>query len=89
VIVTGSSWSHLPVLLALILLAAGTGAVLRGIRFLRRRPQPLATPSVRAVPHADPAGTVTVRDSGTDLTHTARIEPHPDAAVTTIEETRP
>jgi hypothetical protein len=91
VIVAGPSGSHLPVLLPLllILLAAGTAAVLRGVRFLRHRPQPPgATQSVQAVPYTGPPGTVTVQDSGTDATHTVRIEPSRSAAVTTIEETR-
>ena len=91
VIVAGPSGSHLPVLLPvlLILLAAGAAAVLRGVRFLRHRPQPPGAPqSVQAVPYTGPPGTVTVQDSGTDDTHTVRIEPCPGAAVTTIEETR-
>jgi hypothetical protein len=91
VIVAGPSGSHLPILLPLLLivLAAGAAAVLRGVRFLRHRPQPPgAPPSVQAVPYTGPPGTVTVQDSGTDATHTVGIEPSPGAAVTTIEETR-
>jgi len=88
VIVAGTSPSHLPVLLPVVL-ATATAAVLWGIRFLRRGPQPLAASAVQVVPHAGPPGTVSVQDSGTEATHTVRIEPRSGAAVTTIEETRP
>ena len=44
---------------------------------------------VSAVPHTGPPPSVAVRDTGTRPTLTVRIEPHPGATVTTIEETRP
>ena len=44
---------------------------------------------VRAVPHAGPPPSVSVRDTGTRPALTVRIEPHAGATVTTIEEKRP
>jgi hypothetical protein len=90
VTVAGPPGLHIPVQLALVLLAAGCVAAVSAIRHLRhRRLQPALTPSVQAVHHAGPPGTVSVQQTGTGVTHTVGIEPHPTAIVTTIEETRP
>jgi hypothetical protein len=45
--------------------------------------------TVAAVPQPGPPGTLSVQQTGPGATHAVSIEPHPDAAVTTIEETRP
>ena len=89
VVVAGPSPFHLPLSLLLVVLAAGCVAVVSAIRYLRHRSRTASTPSVQAVPQAGPPGTVSIQHSGTGATHTLSIEPHPDAAVTTIEETRP
>ena len=88
----GPSPSHIPATVGFILLAAACAAGLAAVRFLKRRrpwpPSPPA-PTVNTVPHAGPPGAVTVQPSRTEATHSLRIEPHPAAAVTTIEESRP
>jgi hypothetical protein len=89
VTVAGPSPFHIPLQLLLVLLAAGCVAAVSAVRYLRHRTRPVPAPSVEAVPQAGPPGTVSVRHSGTGATHAVSIEPHPDAAVTTIEETRP
>jgi hypothetical protein len=59
---------------------AGFAAVLlfAGWR-LHRRPMPLTGASVHAVPRGGPPHRLTVRATGTEPTHTVRIEPHPGA----------
>jgi hypothetical protein len=74
-------------LLAAALLAAASLTL--GVRRLRLRPRPAPAPSVRAVPEPGPPGQVSVRITGTAVTHTVRIEPSPGASITTIEEVRP
>jgi hypothetical protein len=86
--VAGSPPFHIPLPLLLILLAAGRVAAASAVRYLRHRTRTASTPSVQAVPQSGPPGTVRVRQSGTGATHAVSIEPHPDAAVTTIEEIR-
>jgi len=92
VAITGPSPFHIPATVGFILLAAACAAGLAAARFLQRRhPRPPSPPppAVNTVPHAGPPGTVTVQPSRTEATHSMRIEPHPAAAVTTIEESRP
>ena len=92
VAITGPSPSHIPATVGFILLAAACAAGLAGARFLkRRRPRPPSPPAaaVNTVPHAGPPGAVTVQPSRTEATHSLRIEPHPAAAVTMIEESTP
>jgi hypothetical protein len=92
VAITGPSPFHIPATAGFILLAAACAAGLAAARLLKRRhprpPSPPA-PAVNTVPHAGPPGTVTVQPSRTEATHSMRIEPHPAAAVTTIEEPGP
>ena len=92
VAITGPSPFHIPATVGFILLAAACAAGLAAARFLRRRrPRPPSPPppAVNTVPHAGPPGAVTVQPSRTEATHSMRIEPHPAAAVTTIEESAP
>jgi hypothetical protein len=89
VTVAGPSPFHLPLPLLLVLLAAGCVAAASAVRYVRHRVRPGPAPSVAAVSQAGPPGTVSVQHSGTGATHAVSIEPHPDAAVTTTEETRP
>jgi hypothetical protein len=92
VAITGPSPFHIPATVWFILLAAACAAGLAAARFLRRRrPRPPSPPppAVNTVPHAGPPGAVTVQPSRTEATHSMRIEPHPAAAVTTIEESAP
>jgi hypothetical protein len=89
VTVAGRSPFHIPLQLLLVLLAAGCVAAVSAVRYLRHRTRPPPPPSVEAVPQAGRPGTVSVQHSGTGATHAVSIEPHPDAAVTTIEDTRP
>ena len=72
-----------PILLVLGLVA-GLALVLLAGWFVRPRPV-----RVRAVPHAGPPAQLSVHATGTDATHTVRIEPHPGAATTTTEERGP
>ena len=93
VTVAGPSPFHIPpplvLVLLLVLLAAGCAAAVSAVRYLRHRTRTPTTPSLEAVPQAGPPGTVRVQHIGTGATHAVSIEPHPDAPVTTIEETRP
>jgi hypothetical protein len=89
VTVAGPSPFHIPLQLLLVLLAAGCVAAVSAVRYLRHRTRPAPAASVEAMPQAGPPGTVSVQHTGTGATHAVSIEPHPDAAVTTIEETRP
>ena len=72
-------------LAAVILAIAAASLVVRQLR-LRSRPPP--PPNIRAEPHGGPPAVVIVQDTGTDKTHSLRIEPHAGASVTTIEELR-
>ena len=76
--------SRVPVIvLAGIVLAAAAGAMLvRRYRLRVRRPPKL---SIRAKPHADSRGTVRLRVTGTDVTRTVRIEPHPSPVSSRLE----
>jgi hypothetical protein len=72
--VPGAPWIPI-IVLAGIVLAAAAGALLA--RRHRMRARPPAKLRVRAEPHADSRGTVRLRVTGTDITTTVRIEPHP------------
>ena len=89
VTVAGPSPFHIPLQLLLVLLAAGCVAAVSAVRYLRHRTRPAPAARVEAMPQAGPPGTVSVQHTGTGATHAVNIEPHPGAAVTTIEETRP
>ena len=76
--------------------AIATAVAAAGTRALRRRrlrshppPAPIPAANVRAVPDTGPPGLVSVHNTGTDATHTVRIEPSPGTSITTIEEARP
>jgi Fibronectin type III domain len=73
-VVPGAPWIPI-IVLAGIVLAAAAGALLA--RRHRMRARPPAKLRVRAEPHADSRGTVRLRVTGTDITTTVRIEPHP------------
>ena len=69
--------------LAGIVLAAAAGALLvRRYRLRARRPAKLG---VRAEPHADSRGTMRLRVTGTEVTSTVRIEPHPAPVSSRLE----
>jgi hypothetical protein len=68
------------VLLPLLLGLAGLAVGFLAGWFMRPRWPPGR--NVRAVPHAGPPAQLSVRATGTDATHTVRIEPHPGAATT-------
>lgn len=89
VLVGGPPPFHIPLSLLFVLLAAGCVAAVSAVRYLRHRTSAASTPTVAAVPQPGPPGTLSVQQTGTGLTHAVSIEPHPDAAVTTIEEMRP
>jgi Fibronectin type III domain len=72
--VPGAPWIPI-IVLAGIVLAAAAGALLA--RRHRMRARPPAKLRVRAEPHADSRGPVRLRVTGTDITTTVRIEPHP------------
>ena len=67
-------------------LAAAVSAVRR--KGVLSRGQPARRPSVRAERHPGPPGRVAVHPTGSRPTVTVRIEPHPGAASTKIEEMR-
>ena len=75
-------------LAAVILAIAAASLVVRQLRLRSRPPVPPPPPSIRAEPHGGPPAVVSVQDTGTDKTHSLRIEPHVGASVTTIEELR-
>jgi len=79
------------ILLAAVILAAAAATMVLRRRWLRSHPPPTPTPAanVRAVPDTGPPGLVSVHNTGTDATHTVRIEPSPGTSITTIEEARP
>lgn len=70
-------------------LASGFAVVLLAGWFLRPRRAPMIAQSVRAVPHEGRQIQLSVHATGTDATHTVRIEPYPGAATTTIREVGP
>jgi hypothetical protein len=78
----------IPVLVIGLVLAAFAAGGLT-IRRLRRGNHSAARPSIRAVPHAGPPVTVTVRDTGTRPTLIVRLESRPADLVTTLKETQP
>jgi hypothetical protein len=88
VVVAGPAPSHLPIQLLLVLLGAACVAAASAIRFFRRHQGPLPPPNVQALPHPGPPGMVSVQPGRTGATHAVSIEPHPGAAVMTVEETR-
>ena len=73
---------------AVILAATAAALAVRRRRLRSHRPTALG-PSVRAVPNTGPPGLVSVHATGTDATHTVRIEPSRGSSITTIEEARP
>ncbi len=79
------------ILLAAVILAAAAATMVLRRRWLRSHPPPAPAPAanVRAVPDTGPPGLVSVHNTGTDATHTVRIEPSPGTSITTIEEARP
>jgi hypothetical protein len=77
------------ILLAAVLLAAVAAAATLVVRRRRLRWRPPTAPDVRAVPDTGPPGLVSVRNTGTDATHTVRIEPRPGTCTITIKEARP
>ena len=78
------------ILLAAVILAAAAATLVVRRRRLRSHPPPTGpAPNVRAVPDTGPPGLVSVHNTGTDATHTVRIEPSPGTSITTIEEARP
>jgi hypothetical protein len=80
----GPSVPRVPVIvLAGIVLAAAGGTLL--VRRYRLRARRTAKLGVRAEPHADPRGTVRLRATGTDVTSTVRIEPHPAPVSSRLE----
>ena len=85
-----AAMNWLPILLAVIGLVLVAGAAgLAAFRPLRRGPHGTAAEDVRAVPHAGPPPSVTIRDTGGRAALTVRIEPHAGATVTTIQEREP
>jgi hypothetical protein len=86
----GMNW--LPIVLAvtgLVLVAGAAGlAAFRPLRRdpPRRGPHGIAAGDVRAVPHAGPPPSVTIRDTGGRPALTVRIEPRAGTPVTTIKE---
>jgi len=80
------------IVLAAVILAATAAAVALVVRrrpWLHSHPPTAPALSVRAVPHTGPPRMVSVHATGTDATHTVRIEPSPGAGTTTIKEARP
>jgi hypothetical protein len=77
------------IVLAGVILAAAIAAGTLAVRRRWLRPHPPLRPSVRAEPQAGPPDLVSVHATGTDVTHTVRIEPHPGATVMTTQEVRP
>ena len=74
------------VALAAVILAIAASSLVVQHRRLRSRPP--TPPNIRAEPHGGPPAVVSVQDTGTDKSHSVRIEPHAGASVTTIEELR-
>jgi hypothetical protein len=69
--------------LAALILATAAGAVLVR-RWLR-----IHRPNIQVKPHADAHGAVRMRDTGTDVTSTVRIEPHPAQVSSQLERAQP
>jgi Fibronectin type III domain len=74
------------VLAAMALMAAAAALLIRAHRLRTRRP---ARQSVRAEPHLGPPGMVHLRVTGTDVTSTVRIEPHPAEVSSHLERAQP
>jgi hypothetical protein len=74
-------------LAAVILAIAAAWLVVHQLRLRSRPPEP-QPPNIRAEPHGGPPAVVSIQDTGTDKTHSLRIEPHAGASVTTLEELR-
>ena len=72
-----------------VIAAAAIALATRRRRQLRLRSTPTAPPNVRAEQHSGSPALVTVHATGTEPTHTVRIEPDSGSRVTTIEEVRP
>lgn len=88
-ILTAKKGTPKPVIVSLAAVAVGAtaGALALGVR--RIHPRPLAPPAeVRAVPDPGRPAPVTIEETGLEELHTVRIELHPAAIVTTIEEIR-
>ena len=77
------------IVLAGVILAAAITAGTLAARRRWLRSHPPHRPSVRAEPQACPPDLVSVHATGTDATHTVRIEPHPGASEITTQEVRP
>ena len=73
--------------LDLSLIALGIAALV-GVALAVRRRRLARRPSVRTEPHAGQPACVAVHSTGSRPTVTLRIEPHPGAARTKIEEMR-
>jgi predicted phage tail protein len=87
-ILTAKRTAPKPVIISLAAVAVGAtaGAALLGAR--RLHPKPLPPGDVRAVPDPVRPAPVTIEETGLEELHTVRIELHPAAIVTTIEEIR-
>ena len=90
-------WGPILLVVAGLVLAAAVAGLL-AFRPAASRPRaspqgrgghPVAAGDVRAVPHAGPPVSVTVRDTGSRPALTVRIEPRAGTAVITIEERQP
>ena len=75
----------LVVALLALLLAAAAGALL----LLRRHWLRIHRPKVQVKPHPDSPDTVRMRVTGTDVTGTVRIEPHPAQVSSQLERAQP
>ncbi len=87
-ILTAKKTAPKPVIISLAAVAVGAtaGAAMLGAR--RLHPKPLPPGDVRAVPDPVRPVPVTIEETGLEELHTVRIELHPAAVVTTIEEIR-
>ncbi len=74
----------LVVALVALLLAASAGALLLCRHWLR-----IHRPNVQVKPHPDSPDTVRMRVTGTDVTGTVRIEPHPAQVSSQLERAQP
>jgi len=71
--------------LAVLAIAAVAAAAILAARRLHPRPLPPST-AVHVVPEPGPPGPVTIEETGFEELHTVRIELHPAAVITTVEE---
>ena len=88
-VLTANRTASRPVIasLAAVALAALAAAAALAVRRLRPRAAPPAG-DVRAEPEPGPPAPVTIEETGLEELHTIRIELHPAAVVTTVEEIR-